>query len=110
MVDTGIAPKSPPKTRKVFVVVPQTGSNDAKRLIEIDALETAWQTYVGRGTTPSEFLMYAREETVQDAVDAYVAELPAAMGYEYTDEELADIRTMLIEYIREMGPAGPLRV
>ena len=92
------------------MVVPQTGSNDAKRLIEIDALETAWQTYVGRGTTPSEFLMYAREETVQDAVDAYVAELPAAMGYEYTDEELAYIRTMLLEYIREMGPAGPLRV
>jgi len=84
--------------------------NGSRRLVEIDALEAAWQTYVGRGTSPSEFLMYSREESIEDAVDAYVEELPAAMGYEYTDAELVDIRTMLLEYIREMGPGGPLRV
>jgi len=95
-----------PKTRELSVAP----TSDAKRLRDIEALEAAWQVYVGRGTTPREFLMYAPEQSVEDAVQAYVEELPAAMGCEYRDEELHDIRRLLLSYIREMGEAGPIRV
>ena len=78
-------------------------------LVGIHTTQAAWKTFVG-SSTPREFLMYAPEQSVEDAVQAYVEELPAAMGCEYRDEELHDIRRLLLSYIREMGEAGPIRV
>ena len=74
----------------------------SERLAGINTKEDAWRSFVG-GTTPREFLTYAREENPRHAVSAYVDDLPAALGHDYNNEERAAIRGLLLGYIRAAG-------
>ena len=64
-----------------------------------------WQGLTA-GQEPAEFIRISREQghsTVEEAVDAYVRDIPDMTGEDYSDEELAEIRQGLITYLEHAG-------
>jgi hypothetical protein len=65
----------------------------------------AWDGFVG-SQTPQEFVEVSRQKgllTVDDAVYAYVMDIPTMFQQEYTTPELLGVNRLLCAYIREQG-------
>lgn len=64
-----------------------------------------WQGFTA-AQEPTEFVRLSREQghsTVEEAVAAYVADIPAMTGEDYSTEELAEIREGLTTYLESCG-------